>query len=368
MTEALKELFNAYKNLPVGVIFFKQKQLFFINEHLRHILLLGNLPGDDVVQIIGSMLNLENPSHLALHTYLSENDFFWYRDRIIQIEYTEYEDMSIIVITRLNDKAIEAVDSLRSLRQMREKNNLLSADITDQDIHKLLTQNLGDYTKAYIPSVVLYKGIPIKGNIRVSAIENNQMKVQVEKKQLITAQNGVEWLFGMKRDAMMSSTVIGYDLSTNEVTLKNIHLISHGFHQRALIRYHADNHDSMSMEIKGKVYRFTVRNLSEKGIAVETDNSEALIALSTLGAKTVYMDITVSSKPIKAMATWLYTIPLEEEGRGMKVVFMIQYDAHNMSVLQEWLNAQQLHLIKEVRSFIQMLPASTVQTPPEWVI
>jgi hypothetical protein len=367
MTEALKELFNAYKNLPVGVIFFKQKQLFFVNEHLRHILLLGSLPGDDVAQIIGSMLNLENPSHLALHSYLSENDFFWYRDRIVQIEHSEYEDMTIIVFTRLNDQTIEAVDSLRSLRQMREKNNLLSKDITDQDIPKLLTQKLGDYAKAQIPSVVLYKGIPIKGNIWVKAIENNHIRVLVEKKQLIASQNGVEWLFGFKRDAMISSTVSGYDLSTNEVTLTEMHPVSHGFHQRALIRYHADNHDSMSMKIKGKEYRFTLRNLSEKGVAVESDNSEALSALSTLGAKAVYMDITVSSKPIKAMATWLYTVPLDE-GRRMKVVFMIQYDAHNAAVLQEWLNAQQLQLIKEVRSFIQMLPVSTVQTPPEWVI
>ncbi|MDD5212085.1 MAG: hypothetical protein PHV62_06700 [Sulfuricurvum sp.] len=50
MNDTLKELFIIYKNLPVGVIFFKHEKLIFVNDHLRSVLLFDNLTGDDILQ------------------------------------------------------------------------------------------------------------------------------------------------------------------------------------------------------------------------------------------------------------------------------------------------------------------------------
>ncbi|HZF69801.1 hypothetical protein [Sulfuricurvum sp.] len=368
MTEALKELFNAYKNLPVGVIFFKQKQLFFVNDHLRNILTLGNLPGDDVIQIIGSMLSLENPSHLSMYTYLSDNDFFWYRDRIMQIERSEHDDITVFVIVRLNDKSINAVDSVHSLRLLREKTVIASNDADSYDINLLLKQTLGIYEEVKIPSIVLYKGIPIKGHALIRMIDKEFVTLEVDKKQLIAAQIGAEWLFGFKRNAMISATLAHYDLSTCTVSLNNLHSIARAFHQRNVIRYYANNQDEMVITIGGKRYQLMLRDVSERAIAIETDSSEALIALSHLEGKTVAAHITLGSKQISVMVTWLYTVALKNEEKRMKAAFQITYDTPNGSLLHEWLNTQQLSLIKEVHNFVQMLPSPTAESAAEWVI
>lgn len=369
MDNALKELFNAYKNLPVGVIFFKNKQLFFVNDHLRNILLLGNLASDDVIQIIGGMLGIDTPSHPSLHAYLSDNDFFWYRDRIVQIEHREYEEITIFVLIRLNDKSIEAVDAARSLRLMREKTNPNSVNLHSQDIHTLFKQTLGTYEGVQIPSIVLYKGIPIKGSALIRTIEQDDITIEVEKKQLIAAQNGAQWLLGFKRERMISAVVKHYDLLKCSISLGDLHSISRGFHQRNLIRYHANDQDVMAFSVKGKRYRVPIRDLSERGIAVQTDDSETLIALSALAGKMIDAQITLGSHQIMVTLTWLYTVALNEEGAMMKAAFQISYDTHNGMLLQECLNTQQLHLIKEVRSFVQMLPPPpTEEAGDGWVI
>ena len=368
MTEALKELFSAYKNLPVGVIFFKQQQLFFVNDHLRNILTLGNIPGDDVIQIIGSMLSLENPSHLSMYDYLSENDFFWYRDRIMQIERSERDDITVFVIVRLNDKSIDAVDSAHSLRQLREKTHLAPSDAESQDIYLLLKQTLGMYEEVKIPSIVLYKGIPIKGYALIRMIDKECITLEVDKKQLIAAHNGAEWLFGFKRNAMIAATLTHYDLSSGTVTLNNLHVITRAFHQRNVIRYHANDQDTMVVTVDKKRYQLPLRDVSERAIAIETDDSESLIALLHLEGKTITAHLSLGSKHISVMVTWLYTVALANEEKLMKAAFQITYDTPNGSLLQEWLNAQQLSLIKEVHNFVQMLPPPATESAAEWVI
>jgi len=53
-------------------------------------------------------------------------------------------------------------------------------------------------------------------------------------------------------------------------------------------------------------------------------------------------------------ALWLYIVALDDASR-MKAAFKIEYDKHNGILLREWLNTQQLRLIKEVRNFVQMI-------------
>lgn len=368
MNDALKELFGAYKHLPVGVMFFKDEKLFFINEHLRNILLLATLSSDEIVNIVGGMVGLESPSHSSLNDFFSRNDFFLYGDRVIQIERQIAEGIHIFVLLRLSEKAIEAVDSTRELRLLRREKAPVSS-CTANDEQELLKKVLGTWDKGLFPSIVLYKGIPIKSDCSLLETKEGKIAIQVEKKQLAAAQIGTQWLIGNKRTAMLYGEVCRYDLSKNTVWLKNLTVLSEGFHLRSVIRYAADEeNDRFIISIGGKKRSLILRDVSEKGISIQTDDPSVLVSLSTIAGRTMDASLLLSGNKIALNAVWLYTICLDDSSGMMKVAFSIGYDLHNGELLREWMNAGQLRLIKEIRNFIQMLPTPVKEIPHDWVI
>lgn len=365
MNDALKELFNAYKHLPVGVMFFKEEKLFFVNDHLRTTLLLANLPSDEIITIIGSMVGLEDPSHLNLNDFLSHNDFFLYRDRIIQIERQSAENVTVYVFTRLSDKVIETVDSTRSLRLLRQP-KVFTGTVT-LDEHEILSRALGKWEEGHFPSVVLYKGIPIKGDCSIFEADNGSIGLNVEKKQLIAAQIGAQWLIGSKKNSMLFGEVYRYDLNSNRVWLGNLTITSEGFHLRNVIRYETEEGDRMIISIAGKKRSLSLLDVSEKGLSIQTDDTAVLVALSAKVGKRLEATLLLEGETIEIDAEWLSTAALGDSSM-MKAAFAINYDVHNGNMLRNWLNAQQLRLIKEVRNFVQMIPSQKKESPPEWVI
>lgn len=356
MNDALKELFNAYKHLPVGVLFFKEGELFFVNEHLRSILLLANLSANDIIQIIGSMIGLENPSHTSLHEFLEREHCFLYRDRIIQINAARSENIDIYVLNRLSDKTIEAVDASHPIRSMHTANT--PSPIERQSAaeeEKILRSVFENWNEGHFPTLVLYKGIPIKGECQFIGIEDDTLKLKVEKRQLISAIPGAQWLIGSKRDKMVSGNVHHYDMAENTVSLVDIKIVSQGFHQRNLIRYEADENDLLMIKLGGKRFSLPIRNISEKGVSIHTEDTAALVDLSTASGRSIDGELVVDGKKIGVRLVKLYTLFIQNSTLT-KVAFSIGYDLHNGAKLREWLNRKQLHLIKEVRSFVQMMP------------
>lgn len=366
MNDALKELFSAYKHLPVGVMFFKEEKLFFINDHLRSILLLANLPSDDVIHIIGSMVGLEESSHALLNRFLSHNDFFLYHDRVIQIERQSAEGVDIFVLIRLSDKAIEAIDATHALRQLCHEKAAVSSSAPKSDEHEILHKTLGEWETRNFPSIVLYKGIPIKGECRVSEAKEGHIRLTVEKKQLAAAQIGAQWLVGSKRGTMLSGTVFRYDLGRHSVWLENLEIINEGFHARSVIRYGAEENDRMIVSINSKKISFLLRDVSEKGFSVQTDDAASLVVLSAVKGKTLDVELILGGKSVIAKAVWKYTIALDAS--MLKAAFTIGYDLHNGALLREWFNGEQLRLIKEVRNFVQMIPIPESEPSEDWII
>lgn len=371
MKEALKELFNAYKHLPVGMLAFSQKRLFFVNAHLRQILLLGTLPGEEVIGIIGSMLGIENPSNDSLYAFFSGNDFFWYKDRLIQIERHESGELSVFVLVRIKSGVVGAIDSSRSIRIIPEPktSQLASADSERTHTRQLLKEVLGSYEESRIHSVVLYKGIPIKADVSIEAVYQNRIAIRVEKKQLVAAQAGVEWIIGLNHDTVLSGRVVQCLMGNNVVVLEGLQKISAGYHQRSVIRYCVtDPSDVMMIWLKGKEYRFRLRDVSEEGISisVESTQAEALEILSGMRHKAVNAQLVLEQKVVPAAVSPLYEVPLEG-GTEVKVAFSMQYDSRNDELLHAWLNARQIMLIKEVRNFIQMVSAAP-EAGNDWVI
>lgn len=366
MTEALKELFDAYKHLPVGVMFFKDQKLFFVNDHLRTILLLQNLETDDVIRIIADMVGLENATHESLCDFFASNDYFLYRDRHLQIDREHYENIDIFVIIRINDASIRTIDETHPLRLMHQTQTLSVSKLPENE-QLILTKALGSWDKIKLPSIVIYKGIPIKGDCTIVHTHEGEIAIKVEKKQLPAAQIGMQWLIGSRRDKMISGEIIKYDLTESIIWLKNLTIISDGFHLRQVIRYAASPQDQISISINGKKYLSELRDISEQGLSIQSDNGAFLLALSSQKVKTLDAELILPNAKIAVQAVWLYTIALES-GTQMKIAFRIGYDLHNGSLLREWLNLKQLQLIKEVRAFVQMIPPPQKKNTAEWVI
>ena len=364
MTEALKELFDAYKHLPVGVMFFKEQKLFFLNDHLRNVLLFQNLGSDDVISIIGEMVDLKEASHESLCDFFLHNNLFLYRDKLFQIDRQSYENIDIFVIVRVSDESINIIDKTRSLRELRHDKMVVNVQLSD-DYHQLLNQALGDWENNHYPSIVLYKGIPIKAECMITDASGGEIAIRVEKKQLSAAGIGVQWLIGNRRDKMIVGTLSRYDLSRSMIWLNHLEIIKDGFHLRQVIRYSASAEDQMILTISGKKYSATLHDLSEKGVSILTDNGALLVALSSAKGKTISSELLLSNIKISVHAVWLYTIAMEE-GIQMKAAFSIGYDLHSGALLREWLNTKQLQLIKEVRNFVQMIPTPAHEA--EWII
>lgn len=180
MNDTLKELFTIYKNLPVGVIFFKQEKLIFVNDHLRSVLLFDNLTGDDILQPLSSMIGLEDFLESSLIQFFIKNDFFIYHDSIIQVARKKIDEIDIFVLIRLSEKTISAVPKFLQVRS--EKTTEIP--IVNHDQHEILQKTLGESTNGHYPSIALYKGIPIKSEVIVLEVKEGFIKLKVEKNSL----------------------------------------------------------------------------------------------------------------------------------------------------------------------------------------
>lgn len=367
MNDALKELFNAYKHLPVGVMFFKHKKLFFVNDHIRVVLLLSNLTNEHIVDVIGETLNIENPSDEILFHFFSEHECFTYQDHIVQVEHAYSEDeIDIFVAVRISDQTIATVDSTKSLRTLK-KVNVSAVTNVQSDEHLLLRRALGQWEKVRFASVVLYKGIPIRGESFIVEAANGKICLRVEKKQLIAAHKGVEWLIGARKDAMLIGRLREYDLREETVWLENLQIVSEGFHLRQVIRYECGENDRMNFHYDGRHYALHLHDISEKGVSIETDESAVLVALSS-SAKTFDAELFLDGNRIVVRAVWHYTKALENDSM-MKAVFKISYDSKEGGALHDWMNAKQLRIIKEVQNFVRMSPApKRAEQHGDWVI
>ncbi len=263
MNSALKELFNAYKYLPIGVMFFKDEKLFFVNDHLRNVLLLAALPSNHIIEIIGNMLGLEEPSHHSLHDFLLHNDSFLYKNSIIQIEHKSVNEIDLFVFLKISEQTIEMIDALRPLKLLQHEKTTIASPLINEE-WKLLAKALGpQFETRKFPSVVLYKEIPIKADCRIVNFQKKTIELSVAKRQLIATEIGKEWLLGNRQNRMVSGKILSYDLQLGTIRLENLTLISHGFHLRNDIRYIIEKTAYFITSIKKEEKKLKLHDLSE---------------------------------------------------------------------------------------------------------
>jgi hypothetical protein len=361
---AIKGLFYAYKHLPVGVMLFKKRNLFFINEHLQNVLLLSTLSKDRIIEIIGNRLGIPNPSHGVVHDFLLHNSYFLNQNNIIQIEHrTISDDITIFVFVKISQPLIEAIkNSSQPLGIHPQEKHEISSPLKNSE-WKLLTNALGtNFENKKFPSVVLYKGVPLKADSKIISISNEMIEISIEKNQLIATEIGKEWLIGIKQDLMIGGDVASYDLKHERIWLKNLRLISEGFHLRNNIRYTIDKIGYFNLLIKNEKITLPLYDLSEKGVSVQTDDPTILVTLSSAIGKALNAEIIIDDLHLSVEAIPLYIETMDIPGM-MKVAFSIAYDSHNETLLHNWTNNEQHNLIKKVRNFIQMISGQTTENP-----
>lgn len=364
MTETLKELFNAYKHLPVGVMFFKNKKIFFVNDHLRNVLLFQNLSADQIPSIIGDMVGLEEATHETLHEFLTNNASFLYHNQILQVEFHSDGEIDTFVVVRVSQSSIDIIDRTRNLRQPHD---ITSSVYAPEKMNQILESALGKWNNLHFYSIVLFRGIPIKGKSRIIETDESGIVMEVERKQLAAARPGAAWLIGRRRDRMISAKVERYDLERSIVWLKEPELVSSGFHMRQMIRYKADEGDKMLFSFRGKNYHAAIRDISENGVSIETDNTQLLLQFSQIPGSSFRAELILSGHSIPVDAMWLYTKALDSE-TWMKSAFTIVYDVSSGHLLKEMLNSKQLHLIKEIHDIIEMIPSPHNKSGEDWSI
>lgn len=346
------------------VMFFKNKELFFVNEYLRSVLSIDNLDSDHVIAILSQMLQLEDTSHQAVLEFLSENTSLIYENNVYQIEHEHIDELDIFVVVRITAATVSLLDQTHAIRMMREK-TFLETPERSIEIKELLIKVLGAWNDGQThESLVLYKGIPIKGQCEIVTLEQETIKVLVEKKQLIAANPGTQWLIGSKKNLLLSGRVEGHDLNRQQVTIGSLCLVERGFNRRTLIRYEADENDRLYITVDGKKKGIAIRDVSEKGIAVHTAD-EALLA-NISGPKILPARMQLAGKDIQVTVKWLYSIPVE--GGMFKAAFTMEYDAHNGMILKDWMTHKQLQLIKEIQNFVRMVPSLDTNHEHGWVI
>jgi hypothetical protein len=136
--KTLKELLHAYSHIPLGLLIFKEKKLFFINKHLRETIMLGNMDNKHSLEIICATLNLKADQE-QLFSFLSNNEFFHRKEKYIQISSNSVDDLDIFVFTRLSEKllkdigAVEEIDFIPVVTQ-----NTISRSVDNQKHIELL--------------------------------------------------------------------------------------------------------------------------------------------------------------------------------------------------------------------------------------
>lgn len=359
MENAIKGLFYAYKHLPVGVMIFKRRNLFFINDHLQNILLLSALSKDRIIEIIGNRLGIPSPTHGLVHDFLLENSFFSNQNSIIQIEHRIVsDDITIFVFVKISEHTIEAIKNSTPSLPIHLQEKRESASYLKNNEWKLLTNALGtDFENMKFSSIVLYKGIPLKAESKIISISNEMIEITIEKNQLIATEIGKEWLIGIKQDLMVAGDVANYDLKLGRIWLKNLRLISEGFHLRNNIRYAIEKIGHFNILSKNeKIITLPLHDISEKGVSVQTDDPKVLVTLSSRIGKPLDAQIIVDDLNLSVEAIPLYIETMDIPGM-MKVAFSIAYDSHNETLLHNWMNNEQHNVIKKVRNFVQMISA-----------
>jgi hypothetical protein len=346
----LKELLKLYSQLPCGMMVFKDTNLYFLNNHLRNILTLGNLPIEDSLDTIASMLQI-SPSGIDLFNFFTKKPFFNYKEKHIQISHKKYEEYEIFVFMKLDESVLSEL-----FINFKEVNKITMKDIKDsqtnaQEEEKEDSKILEYFNKHHnvkTTGTVLYNGIPLISENIILKTYKNSLAVKIEDKQMICSKIGVHWIIKTAKNVVFQAIVKNTDNDKKLIFLSNPKIIKDGFDKRECIRYELDPHIPFIVTINNVETVLDTLDLSENSLKIRTDNATILEALSN-SENIIQAKVKLKDETINLSCKFL------REGRRYdskaEIIFLFTPDNNSKPLLKKWLNDQQLKAIQEIRAF-----------------
>jgi hypothetical protein len=348
-TDALKELLKIYTQLPSGVLVFKDSELSFINNHLRNIVTLGNLPMNDCLKTLTSMLNIPS-SNESLLNFFTNNTFFSYKTKHIQISYNKYKEYEIFVFTRLDASVLEEI-----FINFKEATKIIMKDIEvptykleeekeDTEILEYFEKNRNVKTTGY----VLYKGVPLISENIVLQIYKNLLAVKIEDKQMICSKIGALWIIKTNEGIIFQAVVKNTNNAKKLIFLSTPKIIQNGFDKRECIRYKLNPKLPLVISLANKQATLYAIEVSENSLKALTDNATVLENISK-SEDIIHATMQINEQTISLSCKFF------REGdrydQKAEIILLFTLDINSNSILNKWLNEQQIKVIREVQTF-----------------
>lgn len=349
--EIIKELLYIYSNLPLGVLIFKNKELFFINDSLRETLTLGAVDNKSSMEIICSTLGIES-SQKQLYTYLSDKDFFTHKKKVIQINSKNLDDYDIFVFTLICDSIIKKNEESEEIDFSHISLPDINIDPEKIKEHLKLLNFFDKKRNKKINTHTLYKGMPLIANNKILQAYNNTLALKIEDKQMIVAIVGEQWILKISSKLIVKGEILKVDKIKRYIFLKNLHQVQKNYHLRKTIRYLPQESGSVTLNFYSKKITLKLIDISENTFKISTNKQSILNKIQNYN-KEISSLIILDEKQIKVKSTYLFkTEPKDGES---DIIMKFHADSKNLKILKEWANKRQLEIIREVHKFSKML-------------
>jgi hypothetical protein len=347
----IQELLRVYSHLPLGLLLFKNKKLFFINQHLREVIVLGTIDNENAVKIICSTLGIES-NEKELYTFLSEKKFFQYKQKYIQISSKKVSEFDIFVFTRIDENLLEHLNKTPEVDFIPIKINDVLSNLQSPKEHLKLLEYFDKKRNSSITTHAIYKGLPLISKSRILRAHDNALVIKLEDKQLIAAVKDTPWMLKASLDINIKGTVVHFDKEKKYLFLKNLHRVKQDYNERLSIRYQPEEAVNATLSIESHIFSLALIDINEHAFKVVTDNKVIVDEIENYSG-VIQTQIVLDKKTIHLKSKAV----MKARVFNGKASIILDYtsDKENLLLLQEWRNNRQLEIIKEVHSFSQSL-------------
>ena len=213
--QTIKELFRVYSHLPLGLLVFKEKELFFINQRLRETVMLGSMDNANAIKVICSTLGIESTQDELL-SFLSSNEFFHHKEKHIQISSNSVDNFDIFVFTRVSELLLEDLNVNQEIAFIPISSDDSITNSSNTKEHAKLLKYFDKKRNSTIITHSIYKGVPLIANSRILRVYKNTLVLKLEDKQMIAAAKNMPWILKISSDINIKGTVVHEMLSKND--------------------------------------------------------------------------------------------------------------------------------------------------------
>lgn len=320
--------FNLFDILPNGVIVFRDEKIEYINKHLLDILSIGYFSDKNAIAILSKMLNVKDEK--GMQSFFNNNDYFLTKNKVIQIEYSNFDEYYIYSFMNINQDLF--VGKAKLIPEVNDENNIDSNVAKHFKIHNIKK----------IMVLTFYKGIPIKKVGKIMKINKDSIDIKVDKKHNISLLNRDDVLLISNKNPS-ASILHGHIISNknNIFKIKNFNLSKNDMHLRDGLRIKPDR--DMIVKIDDK--EFKVYDISNRGISLYIDSVELKEKLKHIKSLKVLLD----DEKLHLSVSYLKTI-IENE-KILKIIFKISAMGEDISKLKYYITEKQNEILREIYKF-----------------